>query len=429
MHKMTKEQVVGRFANEVLNEGAFESVIKEKVDECFLGKVVKYEMKYGYPDLGERDVLVSYFPIEGANGIDRLACIVQDITERKLAELDVAPANDRLRMAMESGKSVGWDRDVKSGRDILFGDLESIFGIPAQIHKGRVEDFHLRVHPEDRMRIRKAIDGAMERQEPYASEFRVVLPDGVVRWLSAKGKFYYSPGGAPERMTGMAVDITERKLAEDALSTVSQRLIEAQEQERSRVARELHDDINQRLALLAVGLERLKSDVPGPSSELRQRVVEARTEVADIGKDIQALSHRLHSPKLELLGLAETAKGFCRELSELQSVRVDFHSESVPKELPYDVSLCLFRVLQEALQNAVKHSGSRRVEITLNSLANEIDLIVVDSGTGFDPGRATKGRGLGLTSMRERLKLVSGELAIASEMGHGTTVRARVPLR
>ena len=132
-------------------------------------------------------------------------------------------ANDRLRMAMESGKSVGWDRDVKTGRNVVFGDLQGLFGLSLQTYIGSVEEFRRHVHHEDRARAVKAIDDAMESRMPYEAEFRVVLPDGVLRWLSAKGKFYYSPSGEPERMVGMAVDITERKLMEVALRESEQR--------------------------------------------------------------------------------------------------------------------------------------------------------------------------------------------------------------
>ena len=125
---------------------------------------------------------------------------------------------------MESGKSVGWDRDVKSGRDTLFGDLQSVFGIPSEVYDGRVEDFHRYLHPKDRGRVLEAIEDAMESKKPYAAEFRILRPDGTVRWVAAKGKFYYSPEDEPERMLGTAVDITERKLAEEALRESEERL-------------------------------------------------------------------------------------------------------------------------------------------------------------------------------------------------------------
>jgi signal transduction histidine kinase len=227
---------------------------------------------------------------------------------------------------------------------------------------------------------------------------------------------------------GSAIDVTERKLAEEALSTVSQKLIEAQEEERTRIARELHDEINQRLVLLAVNLETLKRDLPVSSRQAKRRIEEANKDVGDLASDIQALSHRLHSSKLEYWGLAAAAS-FCKELSERQNVEIDFHSDSLPKSLPKETSLCLFRVLQEALQNATKHSGARHFEVSLKSDgSNEIQLSVHDSGVGFDPEQAIKGSGLGLTSMKERLKLVDGQLFIDSKPQGGTSIYASVPL-
>jgi len=146
-----------------------------------------------------------------------------DITGRKLAEREITLANDRLRLAMEAGKSVAWEWDVQSGRDSWFGDLKTMFGIPSEIYDGRVEDFHRYLHAEDRRRVVEAIDYAMETHKPYATEFRLRGPDGTVRWLAAKGKFYYSQNGKPERMLGVAIDITESKLAEKALRESEER--------------------------------------------------------------------------------------------------------------------------------------------------------------------------------------------------------------
>jgi signal transduction histidine kinase len=205
-------------------------------------------------------------------------------------------------------------------------------------------------------------------------------------------------------------------------------LIEAQEEERARIARELHDDINQRLALLAIKLQSLQQSLPASVAEIRHAIAEASTETEGLGNDIQALSHRLHSSKLEYLGLASAAGGFCRELSDRQGTEIRFHSESIPKDLPREISLCLFRVLQEALQNAIKHSGSRYFQVSLNGGPSGVELTVRDSGIGFDPEVARRGSGLGLTSIRERLKLVNGKLFIDSQSQCGTTILARVPL-
>jgi PAS domain S-box-containing protein len=358
----------------------------------------------------------------------RMVGIVADVTARKLAETELALANDRLRLAMQSGKSVAWDWDVKSGRDSWFGDLQTVFGIPSDSFVGDVEDFRRRVHPEDRERVRGATNDAMAGHKPYAAEFRILWPDGTVRWVEATGKFYYSPDGEAVRMLGMDVDITERKRAEEALSAMRRSLIEAQEQERTRIARDLHDDTNQRLALLAVAIDQLKRDLPNATVEILGLVDKLRKETSEISKDIQALSHELHSPRLEYLGLAAAMRGFCKEFSEHQRVEIDFRSHDLPSPVPAEISLCLFRVLQEALHNSAKHSGAQRFEVRLWGASGEIHFTVSDSGAGFDLETALKSRGLGLTSMQERLQLVKGKFSIDSKPQRGTTIHARVPL-
>jgi PAS domain S-box-containing protein len=295
MRNMTREQVVGRFLHEVLNKGFFEAVVKPKLDECFQGKVVRYEMKYAYPELGERDVSVSYFPIEGTTGVDAAACIFQDITARK-----------RL---------------------------------------------------------------------------------------------------------------------EEELSDMSRKLIESQEQERARIGRELHDDINQRLALLSIELEQLQEN----PSEIQPRVKELRRQMAEISNDVEALSHDLHSSKLDYLGVVAGMKSWCREFAERQKMEIDFRSD-VSGVLPLALGLSLFRVLQEALNNAIKHSGVKRIEVQLREDSGDIHLVIRDLGRGFDVEAASQGKGLGLTSMRERVRLVNGTISIESGPMSGTTIHVRVPL-
>src|SRR6185503_13197001 len=224
-----------------------------------------------------------------------------------------------------------------------------------------------------------------------------------------------------------AADLIERAQAEEALSTVSQRLIEAQESERAHLARELHDDINQRLSLLSSRLGALAHAFPDTAAQERQRLEEARDEVIGLLKDVQALSHRLHPPRLEYLGLVDASAAMCREISSQHDVDITFHGEHVPHRLSMRIAVCLYRVLQEALQNAIKHSRTPRVEVLLHGGTDQIELKIHDFGVGFDV-RAAEGRGLGLASMKERLKAVKGQLAIRSEPQRGTSIDARVPL-
>jgi PAS domain S-box-containing protein len=346
---------------------------------------------------------------------------------RRKAEKLLAITYDRLRQAVEAGKSVGWDWDVKTGRDRWFGDLQTMFGLQSDTYCGDVAEFRRRIYPEDRELVWKAVADARQNRKPYIAEFRVVRNDGTLRWITARGQFYYAANGDAERMLGMAVDITERKLAEESLAIMGRRLIEAHEEERTWIARELHDDVNQRIALVAIELERWSQHLPESAVDLHDHIHHARQRLSDISKDIQALSHRLHSSKLEYLGIVAAANSYCKELSEQHKVRVEFSHSDIPRTLPMEISVCLFRVLQEALQNAVKHSGAQYFKVDLSGTAEKIRLTVSDAGVGFDWQSAIRGRGLGLISMRERLQLVKGDFSAKSEPGRGTTICACVP--
>jgi PAS domain S-box-containing protein len=284
------------------------------------------------------------------------------------------------------------------------------------------------VHPED---LRSCVDTyvqAFDRHESFQMEYRLRRKDGEYRWLLDIGVPRVNSDGSFAGYIGSCIDVTDRKLAEEALASVSRRLIEAHEDERKWIARELHDDINQRIALLSVELERWSQQLPQSAVDVHNHIRDASQRLSNIAKEVQSLSHRLHSSKLEYLGIAATAKSFCKELSDQQKVEVEFSHSNIPRNLIYDIELCLFRVLQEALQNAVKHSGARRFHVDLRATAQDISLTVSDPGAGFDQHDAMHFQGLGLISMRERLQLVKGEFSIDSALGRGTTIRARVPL-
>jgi signal transduction histidine kinase len=222
------------------------------------------------------------------------------------------------------------------------------------------------------------------------------------------------------------MDVTERRLAAEALATINQRLIEAQEDERRHIARELHDDIGQRLALLTIRLDTL-ARIGAPATGGQQNIEQTRDEAMRLAGDVHALSHRLHPARLEFLGIAAAAAGLCREISSQRGLEITFTAERVPEGLPTPVAVCLYRVLQEALSNAAKHSGVRKIDASLCGDADRIELRVRDYGVGFDAATAER-RGLGLTSMKERVNAVHGRLSILSGPQGGTTIHARVPL-
>ena len=222
-------------------------------------------------------------------------------------------------------------------------------------------------------------------------------------------------------LSRQAADVIERTLAEHAIR-------EAHEEERARIARELHDDINQRLAMVTMRLGYLKQSPPASAADLNHEIGETLQEIVAIASDVQALSHDLHPPKLTLMGLAAATTAFCTELSNRRGVRIDVQIENIPTTLPQEIALCLYRVLQEALQNVVTHGESPLTHVSLKGHTDEITLTITDSGAGFDPHEAIRGSGLGLTSMRERLKAVGGRFSIESKPGRGTTMNAVVPL-
>ena len=226
---------------------------------------------------------------------------------------------------------------------------------------------------------------------------------------------------------GSAIDVTELKLASVALSGLSRRLMQSHEEERAWIAKELNDDLCQRMMGITIQLHSLSKASCVGVDQMRARVEELCVQFGDLAGEIHAISDQWYS-RLELLGFAASARSFCEDLSARHGVTIDFRHEGVPDDLPDAVALALFRVLQEALGNAVRHAAVRRVSVSLGGSRNEIQLDVADEGVGFDPEAAMRSHGLGLISMRERLSLVDGECQIASRPGAGTRIRARVPL-
>ena len=248
--------------------------------------------------------------------------------------------------------------------------------------------------------------------------------EGGTTWLRWEVRPWLNLEGLPGGILIFAEDITRRKQMEEVLSDMSRKLIESQEQERARIGRELHDDINQRLAMLAMELDQLQGD----PSDIQSRVRRLREQTLEISSDVQALSHDLHSSKLEYLGVVGGIKSWCKEFAARHRMEIDF-KDDVSSVLPFEVGLCLLRVLQEALHNSVKHSGVKRIEVQLAEKSNEVQLTVCDLGTGFDTEAAKQHGGLGLKSMRERVRLVNGTIEIRSKPMRGTTVCVRVPFK
>ena len=211
--------------------------------------------------------------------------------------------------------------------------------------------------------------------------------------------------------------------SEESLKLLTRRLISAQEEERKRIARELHDDLNQRIAVIAIELEQLASAHPS----FRDSVRPIQKHIEEIGHDIHVMSHQLHPSKLDHLGLVPSIKSLCNETTDARRMNVKFFHHGVPTRLTKEIELCMFRVAQEALQNAARHSDASRVDVELRWAGGKLKLVVTDDGRGFiaSPEKMTKG--LGMTSMEERMRSIDGELRIISKPGGGTAVEAIAP--
>ena len=221
--------------------------------------------------------------------------------------------------------------------------------------------------------------------------------------------------------------VAELRVSRDRIHQLAGHLITAQEAERTRIARELHDDVNQKIASLAIGLSRVRRHVVdgGEAANDLSRLQERTAMVAD---EVRHISHRLHSSVLQHAGLVAALESACREFSIDHGIEVDVETQGDVDAVDYEIALCLYRVAQEALRNAARHAQARAVRVSVARDARSIRLEVADDGRGFDPRAARTERGLGLVSLEERARLVHGTLDVESEPGHGTVIRLNAPL-
>lgn len=349
----------------------------------------------------------------------------RDDTLRRKAERAVRESEERFRLMADTAPVMVWMAGQDSGCYYFNRQWLEFTGRPLEAEQG--DGWTEGVHPDDFGHCKTTYVKAFEKRESFRMEYRLRRCDGDYRWVLDSGVPRFNADGSFDGYIGSAIDITDQKLAQETLSNLSQKLMQAQEEERASIARELHDDLAQRATTLVLRLQTFAGDLPIGTSE-RVRFQALCDQALALAKAIPTLSHRLHSAGLAQIGIAAAAESLCRELSEQHKVSIDFMHDGIPENLPPDIAICLFRVLQEALNNAIRHAGVRHFTVTLSAVPTEIQLTVSDAGVGFDFKAATKGRGLGLVSMKERLSLVRGDVVIESQPGAGTTVRARVPL-
>lgn len=377
----------------------------------------------GFWELYKQYVLVAIFALL-AQSVAIVGLLWQRRRRRK-TEAELRSSEEKFSKSFRHSPLAISLMSAKDGRYIEVNEtFEELTGWTRDEVAGRSpRDIQLWVDSNQRIAFVKQL---LEKGNVRNLEVQIRRKEGQIRTTLGSAELI-DFGGEP---CGLSVftDITERKQAEKALANVSRRLIDAQEQERTRIARELHDDINQRIAMLSIELDGVQQSISGSGPEASVRIKGVQRCLSDIGLEVQTISHRLHSSKLEYLGLAVACRSFCREVADRHKVNVDFAAEDVPLGLPQEISLCLFRVLQESLNNAIKYSGVQDFDVRLHATANEIQLAVQDRGIGFDVDTAMNGHGLGLISIRERAGLVNGTVSITSKPMGGTQITVRVPL-
>ena len=362
----------------------------------------------------------------------------RDVTERKLAEEAARKKDESLAEAQRIAHLGNWKWNIETNELAWSDEVYRIFDLHPQEFGATYDAFLEFVHPDDREAVQEAVNRSLaDPSAPYSTEHRVVRPNHSERIVHERGEVTFDDGGRPIRMIGTVQDITERKRAEELLQRsqeelrrLSTRLLSVQEEERKRIARELHDGIGQSLSAIKFLLEnRLqmmkKNSAPGELQPLESMIPMLQNAIEEVRK----MQTDLRPPILDDLGIRATLSWFCREYQRIYSgIRIEQKIEVQESEIPHALKTAIYRILQEAMNNIAKHSGAKRVRLSLAEKNGWIQLRLEDNGSGFDPRKVLSevrtGSGFGLASMKERTELSGGSFSIESIEGRGTILQA-----
>jgi PAS domain S-box-containing protein len=349
-----------------------------------------------------------------------------DVTERVTAGLKLSESEHRFELMADTAPVMMWMSGLnrlctyfnRGWLDFTGRTLEQELG------NGWAEG----IHPNDLQKCMQIYFAAFDARRKFTMEYRLQRSDGQYRWIIDSGAPRFANDGTFLGYIGCCFDITDRKELAATRIEFAGRLIKAQEKERERIARDLHDDIGQRLALVAIEVQQLDGAFPETKEAIHARVHDLWKQITDISTDAGRISHQLHSSKLQLLGLALAIRSLCADFSKQHLLTIHYTCTAVPEQMDDNISLSLFRVAQEALHNIGRHSHAKNVIVNLAGRADAIHLHISDDGTGFDVETALSGESLGLISMEERLLLVGGTLTVKSKPSSGTRIDAWIRL-
>jgi two-component system, NarL family, sensor histidine kinase UhpB len=350
---------------------------------------------------------------------------------------------EQFRLRADQAPVLIWTARPDTTLDYLNGFCEQLTGRPVdELREKGWLDF---VHPEDVDRCVATYVPAFEARRPFLLEYRLRHANGDYRWFLASGVPKHGRDGRFAGYVGCDVDITERKQAEDRIRAsqvaleashqeiqyLAGRLIGAQEVERARIARDLHDDVSQQLAGLSIAFSGLKQRLGEhhASEELRQELVELQQQAHTLARNVRQLSHDLHPTVLQHLGLVKGLTSYCGEFGRAHGVTITCTAEGDFGAFTPDAALCVYRIAQEALRNVVAHAGASRADVRLTRTDAQAQITIADDGRGFDADRRVdRNAGLGLVSMAERARVIGGTVRIVSRTNHGTQVQATIPM-
>jgi PAS domain S-box-containing protein len=421
----------------------FQRLREERQRAVASGLPFEYENRLRRHDGRYRWFLVRYQPLKDAAGrVVRWYGGAIDIEDRKRAEEALQRSEAYLAEAQRLSHTGSWAYIANAGdwvvrywsdENFRIWGFDPLEGFPT------TEMVRQRIHPEDRERAIAVAAKGLRVATDHSSEFRIVLPNGTVRHILSLGHSALRGGEDHIQMVGTHVDVTERKLAEkererlsqletDLIRAQKEQLIKAQEAERMRIAGELHDGVLQQLTSLTLRLGTIKYQVP-PDSEAIAEISTLQEELIKVGTDVRHLSHELHPALLNVAGLPAALSSYCEEFTKVRGLTVTCETDESVRELSQGDALCIYRIAQEALGNAAKHSVAKKVEVRLTGSDSRVCLSVSDDGVGCSPGQIGSSGGLGLINMRERVLQLGGTFSFESEPGRGTTVKVEIPFR
>ena len=376
--------------------------------------------------------------------------LTQTIEELKQTEETLRESE---RVLLQKEKSLGeaqriahfgnWVWNIVTDKLSWSDEIYHIFGLQPQEFGATYEAFLESVHPDDRESVKQAVNRSLaDPNNKYDIEHQVIRPDGSQRTVHERGEVTFDKNGKAVRMIGTVHNITERKQVEQALRKsesalrksqanlrfLAGKLLSVQEEERRLLAREMHDDITQRLALLAIETGTLEQQLESSSEPLRDKLRHIKEQIVKLSTDVHDISRQLHPAIIDDLGLVDAIKSECVNFSKREGISIKYEPVNVPDAIPKDIALCIYRIMQESLRNVAKHTDVKEAEVLLTGTDDSIHLYVKDHGTGFDPDSVHGKGGLGLASMEERVRLIQGELSIESQPGRGTVIKLCVSL-